>query len=346
MKCWGGNEQAQLGLGDLRNRGDGPNEMGAQLPRVDLGPGAKVAAVSAGAYHTCAVLVDGRLKCWGTNAYGQLGLGTTESHGHAAGTMGTQLAAVDFGGRRRPVQVTVGQWSTCARTHDGAVACFGVNGDGQLGIGTRTSRGGAPGDMGNGTAYVDFGNGRRATSVAFGSSHVCAVLDDGTARCWGKNVYGELGLGDQVSRGGTPATSVASLPPIDVGSAQPVVALSPRVNHTCALLGDGAVRCWGMGANGNLGNESPLARGDEAGEMGGALPPTLLSGNARATYLASGPGGLFSCALVAGGVKCWGLASYGALGLGDSRDRGNVAGQMGDTLPFVSLSSSRPIATP
>ena len=98
MKCWGGNDRGQLGLGDTDHRGDAPFEMGDNLPFVDLGPGAEAAWLATQENHTCALLVDGRLKCWGANDDGQLGVGDTADRGDEAGEMGDALPAVDLGG--------------------------------------------------------------------------------------------------------------------------------------------------------------------------------------------------------------------------------------------------------
>ncbi len=75
VKCWGMNLHGQLGLGDLNVRGSGPNQKGASLLPLDFGPGRYATAISVGAYHACAILDNGGLKCWGYNSDGQLGIG-------------------------------------------------------------------------------------------------------------------------------------------------------------------------------------------------------------------------------------------------------------------------------
>jgi len=96
VKCWGNNSVGPLGLGDTQQRGDGPGEMGATLPAVNLGPGKTALQLTAGLGHTCARLDDGSVKCWGRNFEGQLGLGDTQNRGDGPGEMGAALPAVQL----------------------------------------------------------------------------------------------------------------------------------------------------------------------------------------------------------------------------------------------------------
>src|SRR3546814_306971 len=81
VKCWGRNNYGQLGLGDKDQRGDGPDEMGTNLPTVDLGTDHTAIVIAAGSGHTCALLDGGEVKCWGYNGNGQLGLGDRDQRG-------------------------------------------------------------------------------------------------------------------------------------------------------------------------------------------------------------------------------------------------------------------------
>ena len=94
IKCWGLNDSGQLGLGDTNKRGDEPNEMADYLPAVDLGSGKTARAITAGDSHTCAVLDNASLKCWGKNDSGQLGLGHTNNRGDEPNQMGDILPAI------------------------------------------------------------------------------------------------------------------------------------------------------------------------------------------------------------------------------------------------------------
>src|SRR5690606_19415151 len=96
IKCWGLNASGQLGLGDTETRGNVPGEMGDALPGVDLGDTASVAAISVGSGHSCALFAGGAVKCWGTNQWGELGLGDTNTRGNEPGEMGDALPYVDL----------------------------------------------------------------------------------------------------------------------------------------------------------------------------------------------------------------------------------------------------------
>jgi uncharacterized protein (TIGR03382 family) len=142
LRCWGANGSGQLGLGDTADRGDDLYEMGAFLPPVDPGPCAAVTQVRAGVSSTCAVLDDGVVKCWGTGAYGILGVGDTAPRGGAPGEIGAALPIVALG--EPALSVDVGEGHACAVGVSGHVRCWGLNNVGQLGLGHAEPRGGSP----------------------------------------------------------------------------------------------------------------------------------------------------------------------------------------------------------
>ena len=209
MKCWGNGANGQLGYGDTRNRGDGPGEMGDNLPILDVGGSSlafKVKAVSVGISHTCAILNDGSVKCWGSGANGRLGYGDTQNRGDGAGEMGDNLPSVDLGSGRSAKFIAAGESHTCAILDDGSVKCWGSGANGRLGYGDTQNRGDGAGEMGDNLPSVDLGSGRSAKFIAAGESHTCAILDDGSVKCWGSGANGRLGYGDTQNRGdGAPA---------------------------------------------------------------------------------------------------------------------------------------------
>ena len=336
VKCWGDNFLGQLGYGDQNRRGGGPGEMGDNLPTVDLGTGRTARAITAGGSHTCALLDNGTVKCWGLGQFGQLGYGSNLSRGGLPNQMGDNLPPVDLGTGRTAIAITAGSSHTCAILDTGNVKCWGQGALGQLGTGSSVVLGDGPGEMGDNLPTVALGTGRTATSLAVGDLHTCAVLDNSTVKCWGFNDFGQLGYGDTVERGDGPGEMGNSLPTVDLGTSRTATVLTAGSGHTCALLDDDTVKCWGQGDKGQLGNNSITNRGDGPGEMGNSLPAIDLGFGADPTGISAA----FeqTCALVDdAGVKCWGYAGFGELGYGDTANRGDVCCEMGDNLPFVAL---------
>jgi alpha-tubulin suppressor-like RCC1 family protein len=218
VKCWGDNQFGEIGIGVDENRGDNSGEMGDALPTVDLGTGQTVTALAVGSYHSCAVLETGRIKCWGYNDYGQLGLGDTSARGDEPGEMGDALPTVDLGTGRTAVSIAAGDRFTCALLEDEEVKCWGFNGYGQLGLGDTIARGDGLAEMGDGLPAVDLGTGRTAIAISAGYGHACALLDNGRVKCWGSNNFGLLGLGDTGSRGDDPGEMGDVLPAVDLGT--------------------------------------------------------------------------------------------------------------------------------
>lgn len=335
VKCWGSNSHGQLGLGDLKNRGDDDDEMGDALGTVDVGFSA-VEQLCAGTDFTCAMSDAGAVKCWGGNAYGQLGQGDTMDRGGQAGQLGGALAAIDLGANATGISCKARH--ACALLEGGDVKCWGYNQDGQLGLEDVDARGDATGEMGGNLPTLSLGG--KADTLVAAWSHSCVRMTGGGVRCWGDNPSGGLGLGDTVTRGDQPGTMGGALSDIDLGTSSKVMDLTVGFGHTCASFEDGSVRCWGFNGGGALGLGDALARGDQGGEMGSNLPAVDLGTDVTAVAVTAGNG--FSCALVNipevdGVVKCWGSNQKGQLGQGDSKDRGDQSSEMGDALPFVDL---------
>ena len=335
VKCWGVNNNGQLGLGDKSIRGDEPGEMGANLPYLDLGPDvAEAPAVSGGGVHTCALLADGRVRCWGTNTDGQLGEGNTSHRGDDPGEMGADLPTVDLGPGATALAVVAANRYNCALLQGGAVKCWGHNLYDQLGLGDTNNRGDQPGEMGAMLPAVDLGG--PAIAVAVGNSHNCALLADGSVKCWGHNPWGQLGLGDVADRGDGPNEMGAMLPTVDLGEGVAAVSVHVGSDHSCARLEDGRIKCWGNNGYGQLGLGDKNFRGDEPGEMGASLPAVDVG--VGVTVVALDVRYDHACAVLGdGSAKCWGRNQYGQLGLGDTSFRGDAPGEMGDALPRLKL---------
>jgi hypothetical protein len=223
VKCWGYNAYGQLGIGSNTN---------TKAPTEVLG---NATQISAGDYHACAILDDGTVKCWGLNVYGQLGIGSNIINTN------TPSGPIDFGAGRTAMQISLGAIHTCAVLDDGTVKCWGWNYYGQLGIGSNSTNTNTP------SGPIDFGDGRTAMQISAGGYHTCAILDDGTVKCWGYNYFGQLGIGSNNTNTNTPSG------PIDFGDGRTAMQISAGAIHTCAVMDDGTVKCWGYNGYGQLG---------------------------------------------------------------------------------------------
>lgn len=273
VKCWGQNGFGELGVGDANNRGTTPAEMGDNLPAVDLGPGRTATKIFAGTRVSCAILDDGNTKCWGANTNGELGLGDNVSRGTLPADMGVNLPSIDFGARKA-TQLELASQYGCALLDDASVKCWGTNTVGQLGLGDRTPRGSAPGQMGANLPVVSLGG--NAVELSARYSHACARLDNGSLKCWGDNVFGVLGLGDTNERGSGTNEMGASLPGLDFGAGRTVVRVGAGFEHSCARLDNSAIKCWGRNEDGFLGIGDKTNRGLAPLQMGDSLPAIAL----------------------------------------------------------------------
>ena len=319
VRCWGYGGEGEMGYGNRDTVGD--DETPGSVGPVDLGAGRTATAISTGDYHSCALLDDASVRCWGFGGNGRLGYGNTDTIGdnETPGTVGP----VDVGAGRTALAITSGGAHTCAVLDEGSVRCWGYGFYGQLGYGVFVENSsnnvgdtGPPGAVGP----VDVGPGRTAKEITAGALHTCAVLDDGSVRCWGSGSNGQLGygsrdnIGDDESPG--PQTSV------DLGPGRTAVAITAGNAHSCALLDEGSVRCWGSAGNGELGYGNTLNIGDDAGENPGSVGPVDLGPGRKAVAISAG--GAHTCALLDdGNVRCWGFAGNGRLGYGNLTNIGD-----------------------
>jgi alpha-tubulin suppressor-like RCC1 family protein len=221
IRCWGANRYGQLG--------DPSTQAGSAVPVVVTGI-SDAAALTTGADHACALLGDGNLQCWGKNDTGQLGDGTFTSSSTPVPVQGlTDVVAISGGGMHM-----------CAVSRNGTVKCWGENERGQLGDGTNFTT----------ATPVQVVGISGAVAVSSGWRHTCALLNDGTVRCWGDNEFGQLGDG---------TTTTSSIGVQVVGITGAVAITAGWWHHSCALLADGSVRCWGANEWGQLGNGTNTA---------------------------------------------------------------------------------------
>lgn len=314
-RCWGRPEAAALGMGFAWS---------ASLARS---VGSAVAAVYGGPANVCLESASGALQCFGANARGQVGDGTTS----VAVTTATAVA------RAAPTDVdvvSVGWGHTCVRRRSGVASCWGDNGHrrvrdaatpyelapvalpGSTTIGVvagyyntwatqatwwTTVRG----DVSRGEGTLADNTTVRALGLDAGLTHACAVTGDGRVYCRGSDAFGQLGVDSVVTF---------------VGPIQPAVGLTDAVEvatglaHTCARRANGRVACWGFNSNGQLGD----------GTLTDRDVPTEVAGLTDAVAITAGA--LFTCALRADGrASCWGYNGDGQLGDGTYTDRATPA---------------------
>ncbi|MGI9303473.1 MAG: Calx-beta domain-containing protein [Gammaproteobacteria bacterium] len=278
-----------------------------------------------GFYGICSQSQDGLVKCWGYGGGYNFATGEAKEIGDGDGEMGEALLASDIGDTHKVVDMGLGEEYTCALYENKQVKCWGGNRHGYLGLGVDDSGvnatiGDDPNELGDALRAVDFGTGRYATQLSVGDDHACALLDNGSIKCWGSNDSGRLGYGDTADRGDSLASIGDSLPAIDLGTdtfgqLYTAIQVSAGYGHTCAVLNDGNVKCWGDGYAGQLGYDDNKDRGDGAGEMGDSLPFVDLGTDRSAVAVYTGYDQ--TCAVLDSGaaLKCWGGNRDGDLGL-------------------------------
>ena len=264
-----------------------------------------VVDLSAGDNHTCAVSESGLVRCWGDNSFGQLGNPDYDATNHPVD--------VPMPGDARIVQVAAGAFHTCALSNDARVFCWGSNGYGELGLGSYVSQL---------TPQLVTLAPTTATPVriAAGGFTTCVAMSNGTAQCWGRNQYGEVGDGTRTMRNvPTAVTGIADAVDIDAG-----------VNHTCVVRATGRMQCWGRNIDGRAGdmtfpNVALLSAGGThtcvrttvgglhcwGGNAYGQLTPNNIDGGIARVAT----GANHTCAATeAGTVVCWGASTAGQLG--------------------------------
>lgn len=294
--CWGGNTRGQLGIGTFSGTLIDPEP----VPRIVVGDLTFVGIV-AGDLHTCALDDAGQAHCWGLNEDGQLGQGDRINRPRPSRVIGSLPFAT----------VTAGGSHSCALTAGGEAYCWGGNRWGQLGVGESVTESLVPRAVSGHLKFV---------ALRAGAVHTCGIALDGTAYCWGRNAFGELGVGDS----GTIRTS-----PTPVAGGVVFTTLNPATEHTCGITSSGDAYCWGRNDAGEL--------GDGQVSIHAATPTRVQSAVAWAWI----SGGLnHTCAVaVDGAAYCWGSNSAGQLGDGNLGTGSPVPVPVVGGLRFIRISA-------
>ena len=301
MKCWGRDYRGQLGDGGPVWTGSNPTDLNApSTTAIDLGTGRTAVAMGTGSVHTCAILDNTDLKCWGHDDKGQLGNGGTIMNSNTPPT-----TAIDLGTGRTAVAVDGGEVFTCALLDNGDVKCWGSDQYGQLGDGGPVWVQWNPTDVNApSTTAIDLGTSRTAVAIATGLRHTCAILDNGDVKCWGSDQYGQLGDGGSNTNTNAPPTTA-----INLGTGRTAVAVAAGERHTCAILDNGDLKCWGYNSHGQLGYGNTV-------DLDAPSSTAIDLGTGR-TAVAIDVGTFHTCAILDNSdLKCWGMDAQGQLGEG------------------------------
>jgi alpha-tubulin suppressor-like RCC1 family protein len=250
----------------------------------------KAVDVVAGEYHTCALLENGKVQCWGLNGAGQLGNGVTQEF------LGRNKPGDVIGLPSAATMISAGPSHTCAVVMDGTMWCWGNDEFGQLGDGSVVKAAAVKGKA----TPVKVASLENVTLMAAGERHTCAMADK-VVYCWGDNSRGQLGNGTADS---------SPLPQIVAGINPDVSALTAGETHTCALspaqseLMKG-IQCWGDNAYGQMGHSFP--------EKYSTTPVDVEGVTGEVAQISAGYE--FTCALSKDEQAfCWGITSYGQSG--------------------------------
>jgi cysteine-rich repeat protein len=256
LRCWGGGAYGALGIAVVTNVGD--NELPLDVPAVMLGGEPVVLAI--GGYHGCAILATGKLRCWGRNDTGQLGLGNGANIGdneHPIAVPEVDAISPNFPPETSIVDITAGLSHSCMLLSTGAVICWGASNLGQIGQATNQAWGNQLAETPANLSPIQLGG--PALAIAAGYLHTCALLDGGAVRCWGSSESGQLGNGDEEFVGLTNVPSDRA----PVSLAGSVISIAAGAAHTCVVLEDQQVGCWGSNEYGQLGYGHTEGIGDD-----------------------------------------------------------------------------------
>lgn len=236
-----------------------------------------------GKFHSCAIRDTGQVSCWGYNALGQLGDGTTANSSSPVDVVGLSGSSI---------AVSAGHSHSCAVSSEGGVSCWGANSYGQLGNGATSSQSGV-------VQVVGLASG--AKKITSGRYHTCALTTAGAVKCWGSNSDGQLGSGSFDD----------SSVPVDVsGLSSGIKDITAGELHTCAILQDKTVACWGSNTFLQIGASPEQISGGRS-----AIPVEVLDTYQSASDVDAGA--FHTCAVLSGEVYCWGLNGDGQLGIGE-----------------------------
>ena len=270
LKCWGLNTNGQIGDATIVQK----------LAPVVINSGTSYSQVDTGTSHSCGIVVStGVLKCWGLNSDGRLGDGST--------TQRTSPVVINTGVSYS--QVSAGAAHSCGIvTSTGVLKCWGNNASGQLGDGSTTNR----------LSPVVIDSGVSYSQVSAGTDHTCGIVSStGVLKCWGSNLYVQLGDGTALDR----------LSPMVIDTGVSYSQVSAGTDHTCGIVsGTGVLKCWGTNSFGQLGDGTSTQRNS----------PVVIDSGVNFSEVSASYYSTCARVVTSNLLKCWGLNSFSQLGDG------------------------------
>lgn len=279
--------------------GNGATTVADQTTISRVADNAAFTSISSGYKESCGIHGDGTAWCWGDAASGRLGNGLTTP---------AQPSPVAVSGGHLWTQLSVGKISVCGIRNDGQLLCWGSDTDGVLGNGTGASGTTAPGLSSDADTWV---------GISVGSTHACGIKTDGSLWCWGKNDFGQVGVG---------TSTAAFQSPVEAAQPGPWVSVATGDGSTCAVKLDGTLWCWGL-------NDK-----NQAGEYLNSKVPRKMRSNGPWMEVFMGPTSKTPCAIKIDGTGwCWGNNSQGQGANQPNIGNEYAPGIIGDPGPWVAL---------
>lgn len=264
--CWGDGGE-ELGHDNLYGFMDVPyngSPLFSDIEPINFENNKSAKSITMGSGHSCAVMSNNQIKCWGYNNNGQLGNNDNREWGRGGLSVHydwymNELPDVNLGTDYSVKQVSAKGGFTCAILNQlkdsNNVVCWGYNNYGQLGQGDTLTRGDSLADNKRTDLIPAVKLNRPAIQISAGTNHVCAILDNNCLKCWGYGSYGRLGYGDTQSRGVLPG-EIEALSCVNLGDGLHAVSVEAGTYYTCAVLNDGNIKCWGNNSSGQLGQNN------------------------------------------------------------------------------------------
>ncbi len=300
--------------------------------------------VKVGQYFACVKYDEGSLKCWGTNGSGQLGIGSTTTIGDSSLEVGGANGFVNLGTSRTVSKFTLGATHACAILDNNQTKCWGAGGSGRLLSGGTASLGNTLGTTGDGLVAINLGTGRTAVEISAGGTHTCAILDNGTVKCWGSGASGRLGNNSTASLGDSPTETGDGLPIVDLGAGRTAIKIVTGLDFTCVILDNGTVKCWGESQRGQTGQDTTVDVGDAAGEMAALSAVNIGAGRTAIDIIAA----YESVCIMRDNLTmiCWGQNSNGQLGIGSTAGNNvRIGDQVGEMAAIAAINMNAGFGT-